>query len=103
MAKTKANSRAKAVAAHRRRTRSRGLVRVELQVPAIDVGLVREIATVLRGEVPEAKTARDRMREVIVSSRPRSALDLFGSDLPDEYFEGVFDQDRSEFPRDIDL
>jgi len=33
-----------------------------------------------------------------------SIFDIFGADLPDAYFEGVFDQNRQgDTPRDVEL
>lgn len=65
---------------HRQGAAARGLVRVEVQAPRKDAGLIRQAN-------PEVKTA----------------FDVFGSDLPDEAFEGVFDQPRERGWREIDL
>jgi hypothetical protein len=92
----------KASAAHRRRASKRGLVRIELQIPESDVYLLRELAAQLRGETGKAKLARYGIRALL--SKPAStAFDMFASDLTDAHFDGVFNHDRSELPRDVEL
>lgn len=94
----------KALSTHRRRRRSAGVVRVEVQVPAVDAGLVRDLAAVLRGDAAAAQAMRDQLRAVVVQPRAAAVYDIFGSDLPDSYFEGVFDQGRrDDLPRDVSL
>jgi hypothetical protein len=85
----------KATAAHRKRTRAKGLVRVELQVPTSDKTLVREVARRLREDAPRAAILRETLRSAVAPEPEMSALDIFASDLPDEYFEGVFDHVRT--------
>ncbi len=97
------NAQREALTAHRRRRRESGLVRVELQVPAADVGAVRELATLLRGEAKAAQAARAQLRTVVEKPRAATILDMFGSDLPDAYFDEVFEQRQTDKPRDIDL
>ncbi len=94
----------KALTAHRHRRRENGVVRLEVQVPAADVTLVRELAVALRGEPEMARDVRAKLQTALAEPDGRSVLDVFGSDLPDEYFEGVFDEDRKgDVPGDIDL
>ena len=94
----------KALAGHRRRRRDSGVVRVEVQVPSTDATLLRDLAATLRGDALVARDVRAKVRTAIGKPEEKSALDVFGSDLPDEYFEGVFDQRRAgDFPRDADL
>jgi hypothetical protein len=38
-----------------------------------------------------------------IAPEARTAIDVFGSDLPDETFEGVFDQTRQQNWREVDL
>jgi hypothetical protein len=93
-----------ALKAHRRRRRDSGLVRVEVQVPAIDAELVRDLASVLRGEPEPAQTLRVQLRTAVAAPRKAAVFDIFGSDLPDSYFDGVFDHDRRrDSPRDVEL
>jgi hypothetical protein len=93
-----------ALANHRRRRRCGGVVRVEIQAPAIDAPVLREIAAVLRKSTPDAQELRAKLRAMIAQSAGASVFDTFGSDLPDDYFEGVFDHPRRpDLARDVDL
>jgi hypothetical protein len=84
-----------ATAAHRKRAKAKGLVRVELQVPAADAALVRRIARNLRGTDTKSRALRALLKSTFMEPTRGSALDIYGSDLPDEYFEGVFDHKRT--------
>ena len=98
------NAQREALTTHRRRRRDSGVVRVEVQVPAIDAPLVRDLAAVLRGESGAAQTLRAQLRVIISGPRASSVFDIFGSDLPDAYFDGVFEHDRrGDVPRDVEL
>src|SRR5438552_650801 len=94
----------KALANHRRRRRDRGVVRVEVQVPPIDARTLRDIAAVLRGSPDAAQAMRDRLRAVVAKQQTASVLDIFGTDLPDAFFDGLFEQNRAgDKPRDVEL
>ena len=94
----------KALTDHRARRRRAGLARIEVQAPAMDASIIRELAAVLRGDVDRARAVRAELQSIIARPAAMSALDIFGSDLPDAYFEGVFEQGRRDDPvRDIDL
>lgn len=98
------NAQREALTTHRRRRRDSGVVRVEVQVPAIDAALVRDLASVLRGEPEAAQALRVQLRAAVGAPRASAVFDIFGSDLPDSYFDGVFDHDRrGDTPRDVDL
>jgi len=87
-------SQRKATRAHRRRAAARGLVRLEVQAPRNDVELVRTVVETLRGEPEKAKALRSALEKALVNPAAMTAFDIFGSDLPDEAFAGVFDQPR---------
>jgi hypothetical protein len=87
-------SRRKATRPHRRRAAARGLVRVEVQAFKEDVVLIRALAKTLRGGTEKAETLRSTMSKAVMHPELRTAFDIFGSDLPDETFAGVFDQPR---------
>jgi hypothetical protein len=92
----------KALADHRRRRREDGMVRVEVQVPADDAGMLRELAAILRGEPDAAAAMRSRIHAVIAGAP--SVSDIFGSALPDAWFDDVFEQrDRDDAPRDVEF
>jgi hypothetical protein len=101
MASTK--SQRKATRTHRRRAAARGLVRVEVQAPRRDAPLIRAVAETLRGRAQEADALRATLAEALVHPEAKTAFDIFGSDLPDEAFEGIFDQPRQRDWREVDL
>ena len=93
----------KAAENYRKRTRDKGLVRVEVQVPAGDAELVRDLAEKLKRNGFEAEAARGSLKTIVQPhSAPKTAHEIFASDLPDEYFEGVFDHVRTTSNRKID-
>lgn len=96
-------SQKKASAAHRRRTAARGLVRVEVQAARADTGLIRAVAETLRGDPSRARALRSVLEEALVDPEIRSAFDVFGSDLADDAFTGVFDAPRQGGWRAVDL
>ena len=96
-------SQRKATTAHRRRAAARGLVRLEVQAPRRDAGLIRAVAEILRGEPERAKALRSMLENTLVSPAVKTAFDVFGSDLPDQAFAGVFDQPRQKGWREVDL
>ena len=91
-----------ATAAHRKRAKAKGLVRIEIQVPAGDAELVRRVASNLRGAGAKSRALRSSLKSTVAESTKGSALDIYASDLPDEDFEGVFDRKRTA-SRPIDL
>jgi hypothetical protein len=96
-------SQKKASIAHRRRASARGLVRVELKADKVDAGLLRTLAETLRGDPERARSLRSVLEQALIDPEVKTAFDLFGSDLPDEAFVGVFDQPRQKGWREIDL
>jgi hypothetical protein len=98
------NAQREALTTHRRRRRDSGVVRVEVQVPEIDAPLLRDLAAVLHGESEAAQALRAELRAAVTVPRASAVFDIFGSDLPDSYFEGVFEHERrGDSPRDIEL
>ncbi|HEX9904168.1 MAG TPA: hypothetical protein VGA77_04315 [Propylenella sp.] len=96
-------SQKRATNAHRRRAAARGLVRVEVQAARRDAGLIRALAETLRREPEKAKVLRSTLEKAFVDPAVETAFDVFGSDLPDEAFDGVFDQPRPRDWRKLDL
>jgi hypothetical protein len=90
----------KASAAYRERAKAKGLVRIEAQVPAEDADLIKALAAALRGDGAEATRAAVQQA---LNIKPLTAFDIFASDLPDEYFEGIFDRDKEVHTREVDL
>jgi hypothetical protein len=96
-------SQRKATRTHRRRAAARGLVRVEVQAPNKDAVLIRALAETLRGRTEKAEAIRSALAKALVHPEVKTAFDVFGSDLPDETFTGVFDQPRQRNWREVDL
>ena len=96
-------SQRKATATTRRRATARGLVRVEVQAARADAGLIRGLAETLRGEPERAHILRALLENALEEKDVRTAFDVFGSDLPDDAFSGVFGQQRQKGWREIDL
>ncbi|MGQ0684973.1 hypothetical protein [Bradyrhizobium sp.] len=96
-------SQRKATRTHRRRAAARGFVRVEVQAPRQDVGLIRALAETLRGKDKKAEEARSTLNKVLTHPEMTTAFDVFGSELPDEFFAGVFDEPRQRGWRKVDL
>lgn len=94
---------ARASRKHRQRGAERGLVRVEVQAPSADAALIRDLARTLRSDPERAATLRSTIRDALGSEKRMTALEAFASDLPDEDFEGFFDQPpRDNEPREVD-
>jgi hypothetical protein len=93
----------KATKMHRRRAAARGLVRIEVQAVKKDAVLIRALAAVLREGTKDAEGLRMRLANELSPHRLKTAFDVFGSDLPDEVFAGVFEQPRRERWREIKL
>jgi hypothetical protein len=96
-------SQRKAIRTHRRRAAARGLVRVEVQASKRDVGLIRALAETLRGSAEKAEALRFTLAKVLTHPEVKTAFDIFGSELPDEAFAGVFEQPRQRNWRKVDL
>jgi hypothetical protein len=92
-----------ATTTHRRRAAARGLVRVEVQAPKKDASLIRAVAETLRGEQEKARALRSTLQQTLVSPGVKTAFDVFGSDLPDRVFAGVFDQQHQKGRREVKL
>jgi len=78
-------------------------VRVEVQAPKKDAGLIRALAETLRGKAEKAEALRSVLTKALVHPEVKTAFDVFGSELPDEAFTGVFDQPRRRDWREVDL
>ncbi|WP_156489646.1 hypothetical protein [Bradyrhizobium sp. DOA1] len=96
-------SQRRATRTHRRRAAARGLVRVEVQAAKKDAGLIRALAETLRDKPERAASLRSTLASALQSPDVKTAFDIFGSELSDEVFEGVFDQPRRDGWRKVDL
>lgn len=96
-------SQRKATRTHRRRAAARGFVRVEVQALKKDAGLIRTLAETLRGGAEKAEALRSTLANAVMNPQMSTAFDIFGSELPDDVFTGVFDQPRRRGWRRIDL
>jgi hypothetical protein len=97
-------SQRKATRTHRHRAAARGLVRVEVQAPKKDAGLIRALAETLRGGTGKAEVVRTTLAKALIRHpEVNTAFDIFGSELADEVFAGVFGQPRQRDWREVDL
>src|SRR6266849_8942145 len=96
-------SQRKATRTHRRRAAARGFVRVEVQAPKKDVGLIRALAETLRGGAEKAEALRSTLAKALIHPEVKTAFDVFGSELPDEAFVGVSDQPHQRNWREVNL
>jgi hypothetical protein len=96
-------SQQRATRTHRRRAAARGLVRVEVQASKKDAGLIRALAQTLRGKAEKAEALRSALAKALIRPEVKTAFDVFGSELPDEAFTGVFDQPRQRDWREVNL
>ena len=78
-------------------------MRLEVQAPKRDADLIRALAETLRDESEKANALRSTLVKALVHPEIRTAFDVFGSDLPDEAFAGVFEPPRQRQWREINL
>ena len=78
-------------------------MRVEVQAPKEDAPLIRALAASLRSSDKKAEALRTMLAKALVDPEVRNAFDIFGSDLSEETFAGVFDQERGRGWREVDL
>ena len=96
-------SQRKATRPHRCRATTRRLVRVEVQALQEDAALIRAVAETLRCRNEKAEVLRSALAKALMHPEPTTAFDIFGSELPDEAFAGVFDQPRQGHWHKVDL
>jgi hypothetical protein len=96
-------SQRKASSMHRRRAAARGLTRVEVQAPKRDAGLIRALAETLRSRSEKSEALRSTLAKALIHPEVKTEFDVFGSELPDEAFAGVFDQPRQRNWREVNL
>jgi hypothetical protein len=70
-------------------------VRIEVEAARADAGLIRALAETLRSKPEKAKALRSTLEKALIDPETEIAFDVFGSDLPDDAFTGVFDQARA--------
>ena len=92
------NARRQAVAEHRKRLKSRGLVRIELRAPAQDAALLREIAAALADSERGART-RIALNELFAMHRARN----FKEFLAAAPLEGLDLERNRDTGRQVDL
>ncbi len=96
-------SQRKASTTHRRRAVARGLVRVEVQaakrILASYALWQKHFAASRAGE----KCFDPPWSSALIDPEVKTAFDVFGSDLPDDAFAGIFDQPRQKGWREVEL
>ncbi|HKN08914.1 MAG TPA: hypothetical protein VJ376_05465 [Pseudomonadota bacterium] len=78
-------------------------MRVEVQAPKKDAGLIRALAETLRGKPEEAESLRSTLAKALTHPRVKTAFDVFGSELPDQAFADLFEHSRQRDWRNVDL
>jgi hypothetical protein len=61
------------------------------------------LAETLRGGSEKANALRSTLAKALIHLEVSTAFDIFGSDLADEVFAGVFDRSRRRDWREVDL
>lgn len=97
------SSQKKASDTQRRAKTTGGLTRIEVQASKRDAGLIRSLAQTLRSDDARAKALRSALEQALIDPDIETAFDVFGSDLPDDAFAGVFDLPRPKGWREVDL
>jgi hypothetical protein len=92
-----------ATKAHRRRAAARGFVRIEVKAQKRDAPLIRALAETLRDRPEKAAPLRSALAQLVGRAEVKTAFDVFGSELSDDIFAGVFDQPRERNWRKVDL
>jgi len=78
-------------------------VRVEVQAPRRDAGLIRALAERLRDRPERAEPIRSALASALTRQNVKTAFEIFGSELSDDAFAGIFDQPRQKAWRKVDL
>ena len=76
-------------------------MRLELQASQRDVALIRSVAEMLRGNAERAQAVRSALANALTDPEVKTAFDIFGSELADEAFTGIFDQPRRRDGREV--
>ena len=74
-----------------------------MRVEIANAGLLHTLAETLRVDPDRERLLRSVLEQALIDPQVKTAFDLFGPDLPDEVFVGVFDQPRQKGWREIDL
>jgi hypothetical protein len=82
---------------------ARGLVRVEVQAHKKDADLIRTLAEMLHSDADKAEALRSVLAKALIHPKVQTAFDVFGSELSDEVFAGVFDTPRQRGWREAKL
>ncbi|MDP1825747.1 MAG: hypothetical protein Q8L48_20970 [Archangium sp.] len=96
------NPQKRALTAHRRQQKAKGIVRVEVQAAAGDAALIREVAAELRSGTRRAAEVRSLLRR---SLRPRKSLRellVMDVEIPDDVVDKAFARQR-DLGREVDL
>lgn len=78
-------------------------MRIEVQAPKKDAGLIRALAESLRGKGKTAEALRSMLAKALIHPDVKTAFDVFGSELPDETFVDVFGQPCQRDWREVSL
>ncbi len=91
-----------AVTTHRNHQKAKGLVRVEVQAPASDAALIRQVATELRSGTRRAAEVRSLLRRSLRPQQSLKELLTMEVDVSDDAFEVAVARPR-DVGRELDL
>lgn len=77
-------------------------MRVEVQAPASDAALIREVAAELRSGTRRAAEVRSLLRRSLLPKKSVRELLVMDVDIPDDVIDAAFARSR-DFGRKIDL
>jgi hypothetical protein len=96
------NAQKRALTAHRRHQKAKGIVRVEVQAAAGDAALIREVAAELRSGTRRAAEVRSLLRRSLRPKKSLRELLIMDIDIPDDVIDEAFARPR-DLGRKIDL
>jgi hypothetical protein len=74
-----------------------------IAAPPDDAALIKNVLDVLCGELEQAQQLRRAIIAALPEPKTKTAFDVFGSNLPDEAFDGVFPDQRQSGWREVKL
>lgn len=71
-------------------------------MPESDVDVIQAVTKTRRGKAEKAEALRSTLKQALMHPEVKTAFDIFGSELPDEAFAGVFERREWNW-REVDL
>lgn len=96
------NPQRRALTAHRRHQKAKGIVRVEVQAAAGDAALIREVAAELRSGTRRAAEVRSFLRRSLRPKKSLRELLVMDVEIPDDVVDKAFARPH-DLGREVDL